>query len=708
VSEEARERISRAGPLLLGALVVCTCAAAGLTNTLGDPGWELLLHAMIVVAIGASALATMVGGSAAWLGILVIGLAAVAATQRGVPVPGLSLMFSVEALADDDLTLATLCGWLMVGFCFMLSSRHVVLFCIVSGLAMFGLTATVNLNTVMVLYFAIMMFAAVFVWGYEHLLNLDEGSAKGVGRVRVTGRTHNWAKMARTQALAGTLLVTPLMVLGILVGTLLYTVGPRLYIHPGGMGRYARWIQVSLLSYGGSLSSFYIGRGPVNLPATPAIEVKAERSELWRGQAYNFYTGRSWSKGVQQTTRLPEGDEWYQLPVPDNLKGDRLVQRVKLLGLPSRAMFAAGRPVAVRMTNQEYEGRRMSFHPEVDNYECLMTTYVMPRSIEFEVESIVPPRDPETLRACGTRYTAQMRADYIEQVPTLALAELEQLVGELTAGAQTPYDKVVALRDFIEHECAYSDRTPAVPASEDAAGYFVNTSKTGACDLFSTALAVMCRIAGVPARVATGFMSGAWNQEKQAFVPLQRDAHAWAEIYFPGIGWVPFDAAAERQVGQSPSIFPVSMSELRRRLGHAAEKLVSVLAIVGGLAAIVSALLGPGVLVRWAQGRATRKSARARIGKTYEGFRKRASRLAGIRAEKWRTPGEMSEALIAAGMATDGPVRERLERFTAIFCAQRYGPTEPTEGQVRLVAKRARALLAAMRSNRTRTRRDHR
>ncbi|MCD6359353.1 MAG: transglutaminase domain-containing protein, partial [Armatimonadetes bacterium] len=520
MSPEGRERIARSGPLLVGTLAACSFAAAGLTNAVNEPRFELFLHLMVFVAVGTSALAIVYGRSATSLGVIVIAAAVAAVAQRGATIPPLALMVPSEALGDDDLMWATLWAWLMIGLCFTLATPRNVLFCLVAGLAMFGLTATVNLNTIMMVYFALMVFAAVFVWGYEHIAEGEEA------RTTLGARPRDWWRLARTQALAGSLLVAGVVVAGLIVGTALYTVGPRFYLRSGDVYRYTRWIQISLLSYGGMLNTFYVGRGSVTLSGAPALEVKAESGHLWRGQAYDQYTGRGWTKRDTHTYAIVRDGDWWRIPQADDVPGRRLRQRVRLAGVDSRAMFSAARPIAVKIPRQTVEGQTLRFSAQVDAYGCLMTTFRMPPGTEYEVISALPPSDPETLRAAGADYPAEIVATCIDQITPAAMAKLQPLVDELTADAATPYDKVTALRDYIERECVYNDRTPPIPAGEDAAVYFLTHSRAGACDLFATALAVMCRIAGVPARVATGFITGIYRPEREAFVPLQRDAHA--------------------------------------------------------------------------------------------------------------------------------------------------------------------------------------
>ncbi|HQK76916.1 MAG TPA: transglutaminase domain-containing protein, partial [Candidatus Hydrogenedentes bacterium] len=70
---------------------------------------------------------------------------------------------------------------------------------------------------------------------------------------------------------------------------------------------------------------------------------------------------------------------------------------------------------------------------------------------------------------------------------------------------------------------------------------FLFERKTGNCEYFAAAMAVLLRAAGVPARVVNGFQRGEWNDVGRYFAVRQRDAHSWVEVYFPGAGWLTFD-----------------------------------------------------------------------------------------------------------------------------------------------------------------------
>ncbi|MEA3403156.1 MAG: transglutaminase domain-containing protein [Armatimonadota bacterium] len=684
--------LRRVGPLLLAGAVACSAAAAGLTGAVEEPAFELLLHAAIIVGVLTSALLGSRGLSSTIVGIVVIAVAVAAIAQRMAPIPLVEILFPSEVIADEDLTIATLLAWMMVGFCFMLARRQNILFPLVAALSSFALTGMVNLNTVMLVDFGIFIFAVIFIWGYEHLLNVSERAEMGGGQ-----HTGDWLGIARTQALAGTMLVAVLLALGIAVGTGLHFIGPRLYVGPVNVARYAHWVQRSLLAYGGVFNTFLVGQGPVNLPPTPAIRVRSDRPALWRGAVYDRYTGSGWTRELRGTARLAETEDgWLEVPGWQRWAGEPNRQIVTMLTTESKVVYAAARPARARITERGWQRTRMDYRPELDSYGALHTDFTTAPGSEFEVISIMPPTDPQVLRATPTDYSRFIRRTYIDQMQVQAEAALAPLVEEITAEAQTPYDKVIAIRDFLGSSCVYTLRAPRVPHGSDVAAHFVTRGRRGACDLFATSLAVMCRLAGVPARIATGFQTGDWDPEQQAYVARQRDAHAWAEVYFPTIGWVPFDVVAERS--EAESLWALLQSaQWRYRAGQILERVWTAALVIAAVLALASAVLGPGVLLRWLRGRTRRKSSRQRMGEVFEWFRRRAARLAGIRPERWRTPAEVQRELADAGLAASPRVHQRLEQFTERFYNQRYGRQDPDDQQVRQVRAEARRLIADLR-----------
>ena len=127
-----------------------------------------------------------------------------------------------------------------------------------------------------------------------------------------------------------------------------------------------------------------------------------------------------------------------------------------------------------------------------------------------------------------------------------ALAPRIAALGEEIAGSQpSAYQKVLALQSWMGANTRYTLDIPPLPYGADTVEQFLFVDKRGFCQQIASSLAVLLRTQGVPARMATGFAPGEWNRERGTFDERESDAHAWVEVWFPGIGWQGFDPTAE-------------------------------------------------------------------------------------------------------------------------------------------------------------------
>ncbi|MGQ0560257.1 MAG: DUF4129 domain-containing transglutaminase family protein, partial [Gemmatimonadota bacterium] len=119
------------------------------------------------------------------------------------------------------------------------------------------------------------------------------------------------------------------------------------------------------------------------------------------------------------------------------------------------------------------------------------------------------------------------------------------------AGAASRYDKVLAVQNWLQHEFRYTLDLPASPR-EATLEYFLFRRRAGHCEYFSTAMAILLREAGIPARNVNGFLGGTWNEFGRFLTVTQNEAHSWVEVWFPAYGWVPFDGtpAATTDIAQ--------------------------------------------------------------------------------------------------------------------------------------------------------------
>ncbi|MDP2954120.1 MAG: transglutaminase domain-containing protein, partial [Chloroflexota bacterium] len=157
----------------------------------------------------------------------------------------------------------------------------------------------------------------------------------------------------------------------------------------------------------------------------------------------------------------------------------------------------------------------------------------------YEATSSVSVATEEELRRAGADYPAWVSDLYLQLSPSLT-PRVRELSRELTRGASTPYEKARAIEDYLR-TLGYRHEANPPPARADAVDHFLFTLREGHCDYFATAMAMMLRSAGVPARIAVGYSTGDWDSQEKTYVVRERHAHAWPEVFFPGLGWVKFE-----------------------------------------------------------------------------------------------------------------------------------------------------------------------
>jgi hypothetical protein len=104
-----------------------------------------------------------------------------------------------------------------------------------------------------------------------------------------------------------------------------------------------------------------------------------------------------------------------------------------------------------------------------------------------------------------------------------------------------PQATIAALIEQLKHY-RYARTFSTPPVQEDPVSHFLTTSQTGHCELFASALALMLRTQGIPARIVIGFMGGRWEPYGNYYLLTPADAHAWVEVHFAQTGWVRYEA----------------------------------------------------------------------------------------------------------------------------------------------------------------------
>jgi len=164
---------------------------------------------------------------------------------------------------------------------------------------------------------------------------------------------------------------------------------------------------------------------------------------------------------------------------------------------------------------------------------------------DYRADSVIPKISEEALRNTGQNYPTWVQERYLP-LPASISERVLSLARELTGAEPTPYDRAIAIESYLR-EFPYTLEVPIPPRDQEFTDYFLFSLQKGYCDYYATAMVVLARAAGIPARLTTGYVAETFDEERQAYLVTADQAHSWVEIFFPGYGWVPFEPTAARQ-----------------------------------------------------------------------------------------------------------------------------------------------------------------
>jgi transglutaminase-like putative cysteine protease len=169
----------------------------------------------------------------------------------------------------------------------------------------------------------------------------------------------------------------------------------------------------------------------------------------------------------------------------------------------------------------------------------------------YQVDSLLSNPNIRQLREAGADYPEWVTEKYL-QLPENFSPRIRELAAEITANTETPYDKAGAITRYLRENIKYSATIPQLPRNQDPLEWVLFEYKKGYCVYYATSEVLMLRSLGIPARMAVGFTQGQAISDRRnpareedltpnMYTVRQKNAHAWPEVYFPGIGWVEFE-----------------------------------------------------------------------------------------------------------------------------------------------------------------------
>jgi hypothetical protein len=256
----------------------------------------------------------------------------------------------------------------------------------------------------------------------------------------------------------------------------------------------------------------------------------------WKLATYDIYTGAGWSSGTVDTTGYRAGQAISQGQVA---AWQELHQEVQWLDPNEQAILQMGE---LQQVDQAYQ---VAWRPTGNTPDAFDARLLRPpRGGKYRARSWVSLASQEQLRTAGSEIPEEIARRYLD-LPSAVPPRVTELALQITRDAATLYDKARAIESTLRR-IPYSLDVPAPPAEQDAADYFLFDLQRGYCDYYATAMVVLARAAGLPARLAIGYAPGTAGPATDSWVVTQADAHSWVEIYFPQYGWIPFEPTGGR------------------------------------------------------------------------------------------------------------------------------------------------------------------
>ena len=353
--------------------------------------------------------------------------------------------------------------------------------------------------------------------------------------------------------------------------------------------------------------------GPI--PAAANVPISAPR-HYWRSYTFDVYSGAGWVSSHVESHETPAGQALFEIPPGYKvLKQDFVMKHGDEGSLYwSGSLYRSDTPFEAAWRTPPGQAYPLAVDPfrGADLYGALNSKPV------YQVESLVQQVSVEQLRAAGREFPDFIQQRYT-QLPSNVPERVYALARDLTSAAISPYDEAKAIETYLRANYPYTLDVPLPPNGVDVADYFLFDLKKGYCDYYATAMVVMARSVGLPARLVMGYASGTYNSESAEYIVTAADAHAWVEIYFSGIGWVEFEPTAgqpeiiragQSSAGSPPAPAPVrEWDKLIRSVYHMPPAarwvifaLMGILALIGLFFLLEGWLLGlarPAFALRW-------------------------------------------------------------------------------------------------------------
>ncbi len=266
----------------------------------------------------------------------------------------------------------------------------------------------------------------------------------------------------------------------------------------------------------------------------------------WRVRVYDTYQNGRWS--VSDSKTIPFSPE-SGAPIDTGISTDRQLELIfNWQANPSSLLATPGYPLWMSRSG----AIQVNPLPE-DVYDLLSWSASTPvlNGDQYQARAVLLDPTVKDMRAAPQSYPDWVVERYL-QLPDDFPGSIGRLADRLTREHDNNFDKATAITNYLRAEMKYDLEVPPPPAGVDPVEWFLFTWKQGFCNYYASAEVLLLRAAGIPARMVVGYAPGDY-QSGGYYQVRAKDAHAWPEVYFPGIGWVEFEPTVNLDVIYRPS-----------------------------------------------------------------------------------------------------------------------------------------------------------
>jgi transglutaminase-like putative cysteine protease len=259
----------------------------------------------------------------------------------------------------------------------------------------------------------------------------------------------------------------------------------------------------------------------------------------WRGVSFDHYDGKSWTNAASAHRFLFQDSDGFFYNSPDRRTSDVLIkEEFYVEPIDTRVIFGADRIVKLKG----------DFNGVSKDGNSGLTAMSRPQT--YEVYSRIPRFSRDVLRKSQSEPPEYIKRFYL-QLPYKS-DKIDALARSIIGNNSTQIDQILSIKSYLEQNYRYT--TSNLPQdAQDPISNFLFENKAGHCEYFATAMVLLLRHAGIPARIVNGFLQGEYNEIGGFYAVRNSDAHSWVEAFVGGM-WAPFDPSPRPASGAEESL----------------------------------------------------------------------------------------------------------------------------------------------------------